>query len=247
MAYSDIDANKLVNKESLLQLCSIIKGELANAGSSYTFTNGLTESNGTVSWDLGSYIKKKTNKKAITFFVNYPDEYQLADYTISGYGATARGDNSIAWGLNTATHGAYSFACGLGIEALGASSADFGKYNEQDYYNKYVLVIGNGASAANRDDAMTIDWSGNEYLAGDLYIGCNDFTTTSNGPTTTGCGGSKVATEAYVNSAVANSGGGGGISLPTEPSNDGTYMLKCVVSSGTATYSWESVVVGGSY
>ncbi len=36
-------------------------------------------------------------------------------------------------------------------------------------------------------------------------------------------------------------------SLPSAPSNNGTYMLKCVVSSGTATYSWESVTVGGSY
>lgn len=29
--------------------------------------------------------------------------------------------------------------------------------------------------------------------------------------------------------------------VPTAPSNDGTYMLKCVVSSGTPTYSWEAV------
>lgn len=38
-----------------------------------------------------------------------------------------------------------------------------------------------------------------------------------------------------------------GSSLPSTPSNDGTYLLKCVVSSGTPTYSWESVTVGGSY
>lgn len=36
-------------------------------------------------------------------------------------------------------------------------------------------------------------------------------------------------------------------SLPSAPSNDGTYLLKCVVSSGTPTYSWESITVGGSY
>lgn len=35
--------------------------------------------------------------------------------------------------------------------------------------------------------------------------------------------------------------------IPTAPVNDGTYMLKCVVSSGTPTYSWESITVGGSY
>lgn len=40
---------------------------------------------------------------------------------------------------------------------------------------------------------------------------------------------------------------GSGSSLPSAPSNDGTYLLKCVVSSGTPTYSWESITVGGSY
>ena len=35
--------------------------------------------------------------------------------------------------------------------------------------------------------------------------------------------------------------------LPATPSNDGTYFLKNVVSSGVATQSWENVVIGGSY
>lgn len=38
-----------------------------------------------------------------------------------------------------------------------------------------------------------------------------------------------------------------GSSLPSNPSNDGTYFLKNVVSSGVATQSWENVVIGGSY
>lgn len=46
---------------------------------------------------------------------------------------------------------------------------------------------------------------------------------------------------------VANVSGGSSSNLPTAPANDGTYMLKCVVSSGTAAYAWENVVVGGSY
>lgn len=39
----------------------------SGGGSSYTFTNGLTESNGTVSWDLNSNILKKSNNVAIGF------------------------------------------------------------------------------------------------------------------------------------------------------------------------------------
>lgn len=35
--------------------------------------------------------------------------------------------------------------------------------------------------------------------------------------------------------------------IPAAPSSDGTYLLKCSVSSGTPTYSWESITTGGSY
>ena len=38
-----------------------------------------------------------------------------------------------------------------------------------------------------------------------------------------------------------------GETLPTAPVVDGTYLVICSVSSGTPTYSWESVVIGGSY
>lgn len=35
--------------------------------------------------------------------------------------------------------------------------------------------------------------------------------------------------------------------LPTAPSADGTYFLTTTISSGVATNSWQSVVIGGSY
>jgi len=38
---------------------------------------------------------------------------------------------------------------------------------------------------------------------------------------------------------VTNSGG-----IPAAPSTNGTYILKCVVSSGTPTYSWEEAQQG---
>lgn len=40
---------------------------------------------------------------------------------------------------------------------------------------------------------------------------------------------------------------GSNSSFPSAPSADGNYLLKCSVSSGSATYSWESVTTGGSY
>ena len=35
--------------------------------------------------------------------------------------------------------------------------------------------------------------------------------------------------------------------IPTAPSTDGTYFLTTTITSGTPTYSWENVVIGGSY
>ena len=35
--------------------------------------------------------------------------------------------------------------------------------------------------------------------------------------------------------------------LPTTPSTDGTYFLTTTITSGTPAYSWENVVIGGSY
>ena len=50
------------------------------------------------------------------------------------------------------------------------------------------------------------------------------------------------ATTTYVDTSVAGVQG-----LPTASATDGTYLLKCVVSSGSPAYSWESVSIGGSY
>lgn len=52
---------------------------------------------------------------------------------------------------------------------------------------------------------------------------------------------------AKIKAYVDANAGGGGASLPSDPVNNGTYILVNTVSSGTATQTWESVVIGGSY
>lgn len=54
----------------------------SGGGTSYTFTNGLTESNGTVSWDLNSNIKK-VNK---SIFIGQQDTTGITGGTIGGGG-----------------------------------------------------------------------------------------------------------------------------------------------------------------
>jgi len=80
----------------------------------------------------------------------------------------------------------------------------------EDSNSIFQNIAGNGSSA--RSTMFARDWNGNEYLSGNLFVGCNDFTTTANGLTTANAGGGKVATESYVDTAIANIPSGGGSS-----------------------------------
>lgn len=106
------------------------------------------------------------------------------------------------------------------------SDAEF-DYTKWDFleYSVYAEIIGNGTADNARSNARALDWDGNEYLKGDLYVGCNVDST----------GGTKVATESFVTTRV-----------PAPPVADGTYNLQVVVSSGTATYSWVAVSDGAN-
>ena len=74
----------------------------------------------------------------------------------------------------------------------------------------YAEIIGNGTANDARSNARALDWEGNEYLKGDLYVGCSATST----------GGTKI------------------IPLPVPPVTNGTYILQCTVNNGTVAYSW---------
>ena len=77
-----------------------------------------------------------------------------------GYGSTASGDTSHAEGsLTIANHRSQHVFGEFNIEDTNVASAS----NRGDY----VEIVGNGTST-NRSNARTLDWSGNEVLAGNL-------------------------------------------------------------------------------
>lgn len=63
------------------------------------------------------------------------------------------------------------------------STFDSSKWATDNYMN-FAEIIGNGTSNNARSNARALDWNGNEYLAGDVYVGCNSDST----------GGTKLAT-----------------------------------------------------
>lgn len=75
------------------------------------------------------------------------------------------------------TEGCYTIADGVGAHAEGNTTiagSDYqhvqGRYNIADYNNKYAMIIGNGTGSSRRANALTVDWNGNQTIAGELYI-----------------------------------------------------------------------------
>ena len=113
------------------------------------------------------------------------------DSVAAGYKAQANGDYSAAFGNMSEANGPQTFAMGLGTTAKKRSQLVFGEYNAidpspnaWDSRGNYVEIVGNGtgASSSLRHNARTLDWNGNEALAGGLTLGkgsANEVTITA--------------------------------------------------------------------
>lgn len=97
-----------------------------------------------------------------------------------GNQTSASGANSHSEGYNTTASGTNAHAEGYSTMANHKSQHVFGEYNVHDPSEEqstargnYVEIVGNGTGTNARSNARTLDWSGNERIAGDLYVGCN--------------------------------------------------------------------------
>lgn len=87
-----------------------------------------------------------------------------------GQATTADGQVAHAEGYGTFASGDYSHAEGFGTKASGDHQHAFGKYNVEDANDTYLEIAGNGTADEARSNARTLDWNGNEALAGDLTV-----------------------------------------------------------------------------
>lgn len=140
-----------------------------------------------------------------------------------GGGTTARGEFSHAEGHNTTASGDTSHAEGNGTTANHKAQHVFGEYNAVDTNTSsarlrgdYVEIVGNGTEDNARSNARTLDWDGNETLAGKLTVGV--------GPTNN----MDVTTKQYVDTVVENVA-----ALPSQTGNSGKFLT----TNGTTT-SW---------
>lgn len=111
----------------------------------------------------------------------------------------ANGDYSHAAGYSIAD-GDYSYASGNGTWAVGRSQTVIGEANIEDEApdaatrGTYAFIVGNGdMDAGEFSNAHTLDWNGNGWFAGNLYVGG-----------TSQEDGSKIATETFVSNSLSS-------------------------------------------
>ena len=97
-----------------------------------------------------------------------------------GMASRAASQCAHAEGHNTFASAIISHAEGNCTIAASKSQHAQGEYNIEDANGVYAHIVGNGKSTA-RSNAHTLDWSGNAWFAGDVYIGSASGTNKDNG------------------------------------------------------------------
>lgn len=153
----------------------------AGGGKEYTFTDGLTETDGTVKWDLGEYITKENDPSGVSIKA-FPsgttrsagkgavawgaDSYASGEYSLAiGNGVRAEGQRAVALGLDSHANDGMAFCHGRGTYGGFCVHAE-GKFNIENYSDEYAHIVGNGTSNTSRSNAYTLDWQGNGTFAG---------------------------------------------------------------------------------
>ena len=106
-----------------------------------------------------------------------------------GAGTISSGWASHAEGSETIASGHQSHAEGQGTKATMPGQHVQGKWNKVD--STMADIVGNGTSDTDRSNAYALDWEGNGYFAGNVFVD----------------NGKELATKKYVDDAIGDGGG----------------------------------------
>lgn len=121
------------------------------------------------------------------------DRTKAANYSSHAEGALTMANQEAAHaeGYKTVAVGYASHAEGYHTKAKGNYQHVQGKYNIDDN-TIYAHIVGNGIDSENPSNAHTLDWEGNAWFAGNVFVGSENRV---------------LATESYVRNAIAEAGG----------------------------------------
>lgn len=171
----------------------------------------VTDKSGAIVWD-NLRVMAGTNHGSVRTSAAAAEQtigYKLGEAAFAANMETeASGQAAFAAGFGTEAIGKNSFAEGNRTIANGENQHVQGKFNVKDTANKYAHIVGNGMTDAKRSNAHTLDWDGNAWFKGGVYVGGDDQSK-----------GEKLVTKSELDAAVAAGGGGsgegGGGGLPT--------------------------------
>lgn len=190
------------------------EGKITTASAKYSHTEGWgTTASGTYSHAEGVGTKASgTSSHAEGSSTKASGGYSHAegsDTTASGAYSHAEGASTKASGLeahaegyNTVASGNFTHTEGYCTNARRRSQHAQGEFNILDTKGSatvrgiYAHIIGNGTSDDARSNAHTLDWDGNAWYSGDVYVGSASGTNKDDGS-------KKLATEEYVDNAIA--------------------------------------------
>lgn len=122
-------------------------------------------------YDISSKMATNNPKGTGSFSMTRKANTTVGSYsTAMGYQCTASGNYSHAEGYQTS---AILAAHSEGYSTIASSAYQHvqGKYNISDPNNLYSHIVGNGKNTSSRSNAHTLDWAGNAWFAGDVYVG----------------------------------------------------------------------------
>ena len=158
-------------------------GDYSHAEGARTTANGeYSHAEGSGTTASGSY----SHTEGVNTVASESGSHAEGSYTV------ASGQYSHTEGHSTTASGQYSHAEGKNTTASGESQHVQGEYNIEDVDGKFAHVVGNG-DYIKRSNAHTVDWEGNGWFAGNVYVHELD----ENGNYKT-----KLSTEDYVDATI---------------------------------------------
>lgn len=151
---------------------SVSEGYTSNSNYGATGNYAHAEGTGTRATGFASHAEGYNNSSSGGATGNYSHSEGQATRA-SGIAAHAEGNSTSASGREAHAEGVactasgdHSHAEGCYTTASSESQHAAGRYNVADSSGTYAEIVGNGTGASARSNARTLDWSGNEWLAG---------------------------------------------------------------------------------
>jgi len=149
-------------------------GARASGSQAHAEGSGTTASGSQAHAEGGGTTASGSQAHAEGSSTNAGGQYAHAE----GAGTEASGKSAHADGLSTVASGVASHAEGLGTVAKNCAQTVAGMHNVPDpgsgdgsLRGTYIEIIGNGTATNHPSNARTLDWEGNEALAGGLTLG----------------------------------------------------------------------------